>query len=141
MVEQDRISILCQKLSNQRIEVRIRAASSLLFKLKSGLFQTELLTINKNSNQLVAQGVYQSLQLLLTNRQQLLVVNSLEFQLLQLLLVIVGHVCSDNSAPTPTEDYAKILECLYFLSSIELLDDSLLQEIDKVRSTSLSYLL
>jgi len=111
-MDYERIEALSKKLHSVRLDVRLRTASNLLFKLESGIFDKDAIAHSACLTNLL-EGVYKSLAFLLESPAELTDHSKEPYQLLQVLLSIVRLTVKDPSQSISLDVTSRILEQLY----------------------------
>ena len=111
-MDYERIEALSKKLHSARLDVRLRTASNLLFKLESGIFDKDAIAHSTCLTNLL-EGVHKSLAFLLENPTELTDHSKEPYQLLQVLLSIVRLTVKDPSQSISLDVSSRILEQLY----------------------------
>jgi hypothetical protein len=131
--EIERIETLSNKLCHEKFDIKLRAATNLLFKLKSGILEKDILSCSNLINTL-SNAVYNSIIILLktSEKDNLQNPDSGSCKLLNLLLLVIQQIAADPSSFLAIDSFTKILEKLYFLMSMDLLTINLKKDIELV---------
>lgn len=131
-MEYERVDLLAKKLSNPRIEVRLRTANNILFKINNGLFDKGE-SAAKACIESLLEGVHCSLSLLLLDPESLKDVLNDCYKLFSLLLSIIVFVTQKSKSEISLmESTIKILELLHTVTLIEGLDSKLCSSVEEV---------
>ena len=131
VMDYERIEQLSRKLSNARVDIRLRTASNLLFKLESGIFDKDAITHSTSMTTLM-DGVHSSLAFVLENSEDLSDNAKEAHQLLTVLLSIMKSISINPARQISIEPSTRILEQLYQMKNMTGLDGKLSKSIEEV---------
>ena len=131
-MDYERLELLSKKLSDARIDIRLRTASNLLFKIESGIFDKDVLSQSVCMTSL-QNGILDSLSLMAQRPTDLVNMNNETSILLEKLLTLINAInLIDHGRQGSAEIASKILELLYQLKTVEGLSERLLSTLDSV---------
>lgn len=132
-MDYERVEQLSKKLSNTRVEIRLRSASNLLFKLDSGIFDQGVLAKSSCIATLL-EGVLRSLDLIVQNQSELLdPTNDAGRLLTTLMQLVIRTPVPDSVRPACVATSSKILEIIYQLKTLDGLASSVVKSLEQVR--------
>jgi len=133
-MDYDRVEILAKKLRHPRIEIRLRSASSILFKLESGIFDRRDVA-QASVRCTLLDGVKESISIVLLNStiDHIADATSETYQLVILLLTILRltHLSTPESR-SYTDTSTMILDQLYSMKAVNGIDNKLKKMLDEV---------
>ena len=115
-MDYERIEALSKKLHNSKLDIRLRTASNMLFKLESGIFDKDAIAHSTCLTNLL-EGVHKSLAFLLESPAEIVDHSKEPYQLLKVLLSIVRLTVKDPSQSITLDVSSRILEQLYQLKN------------------------
>jgi hypothetical protein len=127
-MDYERIEILSKKLYNARIDIRLRTASNILFKLESGILDKDAVTRSSCISTLLS-GILNSLSLLLQSAEELVDPAKEPHTLLTQLLQILRQLYVSPAQQIAVEPATQVLDKLYQLKACDL-DDKTQQALD-----------
>lgn len=130
-MDYERIEQLSKKLHSARIDVRIRTASNLLFKLESGIFDKDTMS-HSTSMATLLDGIHNSLEFVLQNSTELSDQSKEAYELLGLLLSLIKSTATDPSRSIAIDTATKILDQLYLLKNVANLNSKLQKSLEEV---------
>ena len=130
-MDYERIEQLSKKLHTARIDVRIRTASNLLFKLESGIFDKDAMSHSTCMTTLL-DGIHKSLEFVLQNAGDLSDHSKETYELLGLLLSLLKSTATDPSRSIAIDSATKVLDQLYLLKNVENLNGKLQKTLEEV---------
>lgn len=133
----ERIEALAQKLTHARLEVRSRSAANILFKLKNGIFEADIL-VRTNCLSVLLDCIHEGIYKLLQDAPDDMLINGKEANhLLAQMLEIVRCVGMKSDTLLSIDKYSQILDKLYFISNLPNLDSRSSKFVNEVRFNSL----
>lgn len=141
-MDYDRVEILAKKLLHPRMEIRLRSASSILFKLESGIFDRRDIA-QASFRCTLLDGVNKSISIIISQQstiEHLADATSETYQLVLLLLSILKLATHQQQLSIPerrssTDDSTSctmILDHLYSMKAISGIDNKLNKMLDEV---------
>lgn len=131
-MDYERIESLSKKLHTARIDVRIRTASNLLFKLESGIFDKDTISHSTCMSTLM-DGINKSLEFILQNSADLADHSKEAYELLGLLLSLIKSTAADPSRNIAIDSATKVLDQLYQLKNVESVKGKLQMTLEEVQ--------
>lgn len=138
-MDYDRVEILAKKLLHPRMEIRLRSASSILFKLESGIFDRRDIA-QASFRYTLLDGVNKSISIITSQQStigHIADATSETYQLVLLLLSILRlatyqRQLSSSSSTDDSTSCTMILDQLYSMKAVTGIDNKLNKMLDEV---------